>query len=367
MSVLCETLVALNLTLGVFCQPVDNAKAVALPDDDKNAWAVSPPPPAPKPKMPDFPPVVIQQAAPPPMPVPPPPPPPAPMVKKEPEKPNPYRVVLEAALSQRDSSMETGVEISPVSSGAPKAQLASLSPQSLHAPGLPPMAGPLDLPPPNTQDRYETEGKTSGLPVDNSRILAADRYISGILETGFNSQLDSAAGGEVIIQTSRDVFGYHGRNVLIPKGSRMICAYSSPGKQGQTRIGFTCKRILIAGHRAEIRQLNSVVGDAQGRGGTTGEVDDQFEKKYGTAFMLAGISTGVRIATAAAASNNQNSPLGNIADKGSEELSQKLGEISASVVEQMVNLESIVTISQGTRVQIRPSQDWYIQKIGEAQ
>ena len=221
--------------------------------------------------------------------------------------------------------------------------------------------------PPNTQERYEADSQTSGLPVDNSRIVAADRYIHGILEKGFNSQLDSAEGGEVIIQTSRTVFGYHGRNELIPPGSRIKCRYTSPGKQGVSRVGFDCYRLLRGNDRAELLQLSAAAGDVQGHAGVTGEVDNRFFEKYGTAIILASVSAATRLATAAAAANSENSPLGNIADKGSEELAQKFGEISASVTEQTVNLAQIITASQGTRVVIMPSQDWYIRKIGDKQ
>src|SRR3546814_3572501 len=72
---------------------------------------------------------------------------------------------------------------------------------------------------------------------------------------GVNSQINSQQGGSVIVQVSRDAFGYHNRNVLVPKGSRLICDYSSPRKQGETRLAFNCTRILMAGYRAEILQL----------------------------------------------------------------------------------------------------------------
>jgi len=356
MSVLCDTLVALNLTLGVFCQPAGDGKTVALPKDDPSAWAIKPPAPKPEPKTPEFPPVVIKQAAPPPPPAPPPPVPAVAKPEPKPEPPNPYRVALQAALSQSHHAPSTGFSV-PATGEDSNKKLASLTP---------PGTTPLDLPPPRTQERYETEGKTSGLPVDNSRIIASDRYIHGLLEKGFNSQLDSTSGGEVIIQTTRTVFGYHGRNELVPPGSRIKCKYISPTKQGVSRVGFDCYRLLRGGDRAEIRQLAASAGDVQGHPGVTGEVDNRFWEKYGTAIILATISATTRLATAAA-SNNENSPLGNIADKGSEELSQKFSEISASVTEQTVNLAQIITASQGTRVVIMPSQDWYIQKIGDTQ
>src|SRR3546814_7193639 len=51
----------------------------------------------------------------------------------------------------------------------------------------------------------------------------------------------------------------------------------------------------MAGYRAEILQLTTPVADAQGRGGITGDVDNRFWERYGTAFVLAGISAAVRL------------------------------------------------------------------------
>lgn len=356
MSTFCDALVALNLTLGVMCQPGEEIAPPTLPDDDKRVWEVTPPPPTPEAKTPTFPPVVIKQEAPPP----PAPPQPLPVVAPPPPPPNPYRLALEATLARHGGSSEGIMTLDgqkQLSGSENGVKLASL---------VAPAMDPLDLSQSKAKPKYDAPSTESGLPVDNERIVAADRYISGILETGINSQHDSGAGGTAIIQTSRDVFGYHGRKVLIPKGSRLICDYQGPGKQGETRIGFTCSRILMGGHRAEILQLASPVGDPQGHGGVAGEVDNRFWEKYGTAFLLAGISASVRIATASATTSNTDSTAV-VADKGSEELSQKLGEITASILEQTVNLAPIITIAQGTRVQIRPAKDWYIREMGENQ
>lgn len=105
----------------------------------------------------------------------------------------------------------------------------------------------------------------------------------------------------------------------------------------------------------------------------TGDVDTRFWDRYGTAFILAGISAGVRLATAAGtqttttttSTQTTGSTTSAIADKGAQELSQKLGEIAASDLERNINLMPIITISQGTRAQIRPAQDWYIRRIDD--
>ncbi|EPY00147.1 TrbI/VirB10 family protein, partial [Magnetospirillum fulvum] len=216
---------------------------------------------------------------------------------------------------------------------------------------------------------------TSTKPVDNSRIVTTDRYISGILETGINTQLDGATGGPVVIQTTRDVFGYHGRNILIPKGSRLVCAFKSLDKVGSTRAPLRCSRVLLGGHRAEIYGAKANVTDVQGALGISGEVDNRFFERYGTAFLLAGISAAVRASTAgiggSPTSSSSSSALGSSSSysdggalsQGSTELSQRLGEITASALEQTINLTPILKVAQGTRIQIRPDTDWYIAKV----
>jgi len=169
----------------------------------------------------------------------------------------------------------------------------------------------------------------------------------------------------VIIQTARDVFGYHGRKVLMPKGSRLICDYEPPEDIGSSRLAITCRRVLIAGHRAEIRDLESLVSDVQGRSGTSGEVDKRFWERYGTAFLLTGISTAVRFAnTFTQTTSEEPSPTQQTTEAGSAELSNRLGEISANVLEQTLDLKPIITVPQGTRIQIRPQTDWYIGALG---
>ena len=346
MSAWCDTVTALNLTLGVFCQPVEEVQPLVLPVDDPSTWDYKVEKPQVLPPAPRFPPVIIEAA-------PPPPPPAAPkprrIVKAKPSGPDPYKLALEQSLAASRGAVSSQTINFTTSSASP--DLGSFTAPS----------GPLSSSSPNTQDRYQDAGKVSGMPVDNARILAADRYIHGTIENGYHSQI---SGGEVIIQVSGDVFGYHGTNILIPKGSRMLCKDGGALKGGESRASFACYRIFMGGYRSEITQLKATVSDAQARLGVSDRYDPRFFEKYGTAFILTGISTAVRLATAAASSANQTSAVGSVTDKGAEELSTKLGEITASILEQTVNLSPIVTISQGKQVVIRPGQDWYISKPG---
>ncbi|GAA0570594.1 TrbI/VirB10 family protein [Caenispirillum bisanense] len=354
MSAVCDVALVLGLTLSGLCAPpAEPPPAAALPEDDEAAWSVpAPPAPPERPPAPAMPPVVITKVVQ--MPAPPPPDPPAP--PPAPPPPDPYRLAAQAAWNARTAARPTfDGSMSTYRANMPQLMPASLTPGPTVAP--PAVAAPAPKP------DYEGDRRVSSLPVDNSRIVTTDRYIVGVLETGINSQLDGSSGS-IVIQVSRDVFGYHGRNLLIPKGSRLVCDYESPDQIGASRLAVSCNRVLMAEHRAEIIELASAAGDVQGRAGFTGEVDTRFGERYGTALMLTGISTAVRLATAMASTGDKTADtLAQATDKGAEEMSTRFGEITASVLEQTIDLAPIITVPQGTRVQIRPSADWYIREV----
>ena len=368
MSAFCDLALALGLTLSGTCQPAAPA-ANPLPADDPHAWSfkapepkVEAPPPAPK-----FPPVVITKIIREPAPAPAPPPSPPPSAPEAPAGPDPVEQAITAAYQRRAAGIDAWGEVA-----APVSQVTT--PEGGMAP-----PSPLDLAAmvhSGSTSKYKEKRITSSGPVDNSRIVTTDRYISGILETGINTQLDGSTGGPVVIQTTRDVFGYHARNILIPKGSRLVCEFKSLSKVGASRAPLTCSRILLGGSRAEIYGAKAHVTDVQGALGVSGDVDNRFFERYGTAFILAGISAAVTAASNGANSvqtSSTSSALGSTSSyngtsgalaSGATQLAQQLGQITAATLQQTINLAPILRVAQGTRVQIRPNTDWYIAKMG---
>ncbi|MBB4268261.1 TrbI/VirB10 family protein, partial [Roseospira visakhapatnamensis] len=253
-SALCELALALGLTLGGHCvAPPVPVPASDLPPDDPGAYALpDPPPPAPAPAPAPvvMPPIIIEKVLPAPA-----PPAPAPVVVQPPPPPPPPDPMATALAALWAGARGAPGTLRPVVAGLPPAAPAMPATRDMAA---------LDLATPATAD-YGGPRRTSSPPVDNTRIITADRYITGILETGINSQVGGDDTGTVVVQTARDVYGYHGRKVLMPKGSRLICDYQAPEDIGSSRLAITCQRVLIAGHRAEIRNLDSLLSDVQGR------------------------------------------------------------------------------------------------------
>lgn len=358
MSMFCDLALAAGLTLSGTCQPA-TAVHDPMPTDEPSAWsykAAEPPPaPAPPPPAPTFPPVIIQKEIIREVPA---PAPPSPVPEKS--GPDAYEQGVRASYMARSNGGQAWTPIV-ADSGGSDPQIASMT----HMPMPLDMGATIGVP---GEKKYKEHGVTSTGPVDNARIVTTDRYISGILETGINTQLDGASGGPVVIQTTRDVFGYHDRNILIPKGSRLVCAFKSLDKIGASRAPLKCTRVLLGGSRAEIFSIKANVTDVQGALGISGEVDNRFVERYGTAFILAGISTAVRAASGGGTTATQSlsnttqtmSSNGGALSSGSQELSQRLGEITASTLQQTLNLTPILKVAQGTRIQIRPDTDWYI-------
>ena len=365
-STLCTVLLSMSLTFGGVCLD-EEGEVLQLPEEDPGVWDAAPPAPAPPPPAPSFPPVIIQQevappAPPPPPPEPPAPPPPPPPPPPEPEPaPDPYRVWLEARRGQFVQPVSLNWDEIPLVKKR-DSDPNTVSPLNAPATG----AGTFSPPAVKPDPAYDYESTVSTEPVSNERVITTDRYITGIIETGINTQLSSEEGGDVIIQVSRPVYGYGTRNILIPPGSRLVCSYESPDSINASRIGLTCKRILMAGdrqgRRVEITELEAPVGNQQGHAGVAGKVHNHFFKKYGTALLLTAISASVR-ASAGLVDDDKEKSTSKALSSGSEEVSTRFGEITASILEKTVNIAPVITISQGQRVQIRPRKDWYLAEV----
>jgi len=115
---------------------------------------------------------------------------------------------------------------------------------------------------------------------DPTTTVMQGTIIPAVLETALNSDLPGYARAIV----SREVRGFDGRRIVIPRGSRLIGQYKSGLSTGQSRAFIVWTR-LIRPDGVSIA-LGSPVMDEAGRVGLGGKVDRHFLQRFGGAMLL---------------------------------------------------------------------------------
>ena len=104
--------------------------------------------------------------------------------------------------------------------------------------------------------------------------------IPAVLETA----LDSDLPGYTRAVVSRDVRGFDGSTVLIPRGSRLIGQYKSGVALGQSRVFVIWTRVIRPDGVSV--QIGSPATDPLGRAGLDGKVDNHFFTRFGGSILL---------------------------------------------------------------------------------
>jgi type IV secretion system protein VirB10 len=115
--------------------------------------------------------------------------------------------------------------------------------------------------------------------------------IAAVLETA----LDSSRAGAARAIVSRDVMGFDGTRILIPRGSRLYGEYTADVTSGQKRALIRWQRLTRPD--GVIVDLDSPSADPLGRAGVEGKVDSHFFARFGSAILQSVLDIGVGLAT----------------------------------------------------------------------
>jgi type IV secretion system protein VirB10 len=129
---------------------------------------------------------------------------------------------------------------------------------------------------------------------NRSMTVPQGYLIPVVLETAF----DSTRPGYARAIVSRDVRGFDGKYILIPRGSRLIGDYKSVVAQGQNRAIISWTR-LIRPDGMTIG-LDAPAVDPVGRGGVAASVNTHFFAKLGNALLQSTVALGQALAGRAA-------------------------------------------------------------------
>jgi type IV secretion system protein VirB10 len=135
----------------------------------------------------------------------------------------------------------------------------------------------------------------SGIFTNRSTTVAQSTLIPAVLETAFDSRRPGFARAVV----SRDVRGFDGTKVLIPRGSRLTGEYRSDIQPGQKRALINWTR-LIRPDGVTIA-LGSPTADTLGRGGVRGKYNSHFFERFTGSILQSALDIGANVASRAAA------------------------------------------------------------------
>ena len=184
---------------------------------------------------------------------------------------------------------------------------------------------------------------------DLSTTIIEGTVIAAVLETALNSDLP----GYVRAVVTREVRGFDGSKVLVPRGSRLIGQYKSGVALGQSRT-FVIWTRMIRPDGVTI-ELSAPATDGLGRGGLDGDVDTHFFERFGGAVLLSLLNLGVGAAVDAGDTNIVIASTRAGVDAG------------ASAVTSGVNIAPTVTVPQGAPVRVFVSQDLDFSTVGSVE
>jgi type IV secretory pathway VirB10-like protein len=280
------------------------APQVAAPPPPPAPVAVAPPPPAP---------ILVQAAA----------PQIAPQVAPAPDTHSPAMVV---DFSQAPAA---GVTVTPVVAGGPGAA-AGASDDKLSA-----------------DERFSAKVGGSNVDVahssrlhDVSHTAPQGTVIPAILETAINSDLP----GFVRAVVSRDVRGFDGTTVLIPRGSKLVGQYRSGVALSQTRAFVVWSRVLTP--EGVSIDIGSPGTDPLGRGGLEGETDTHFFQRFGSAILLSVMGAGLNALTER--DTNTAIIIGS---------TQQANQVASIALQKQIDIPVTIKVPQGTPLQVFITRD----------
>jgi len=179
---------------------------------------------------------------------------------------------------------------------------------------------------------------------DLGRIVPQGFVIPAVLETAIDSDLPGAVRAVV----SRDVRGFDGAQVLIPRGSKLIGQYRSAAAIGQTRAFVIWSRIITpAGVSIDV---GSPATDRLGRGGLAGTADTHFFERFGSSILLTLVTAGAEYLAQGHNNGGGNTALV-IGSAG------QANQLATVALQKQIDIPTTIRVPQGAPVQVSVVRD----------
>ncbi|MDD3669062.1 MAG: TrbI/VirB10 family protein [Alphaproteobacteria bacterium] len=200
-------------------------------------------------------------------------------------------------------------------------------------------------------------------PVDMSRVVLKDKAIPAVLAHSIDSRFTNVPASAIV---ERNVYSEHGRNIIIPAGSRLIgTAQEGAGQDKVAKLQITWQRLIRPDGAAFIFEATS--GDAQGRGGIAAYLDEELVKKYGLPLL----STTVTSAISYMMATNQDlqttesgtvvqSARSQAAADARQNFIDSMGKIFQQLLDEAKIIPPVVYVPSGTRMTVYANEDLWL-------
>ena len=197
-----------------------------------------------------------------------------------------------------------------------------------------------------------------------SNVIAQGRIIDAVLETAINSQL----AGNVRAIVTRNVYGEIGKNILIPKGTRLYGSYQATTgtNPSQDRLIITWTRLIRPD--GVTATINSFAADQFGRSGIQGVVDKKYYETITSSVLISVIPLISAVAARAiTGASNQTTSLNSQTgtsmitsdpiNTASTSFINSISTSSKDILKEMFDTAVTIRINQGSRLRIVVNQD----------
>lgn len=206
------------------------------------------------------------------------------------------------------------------------------------------------LPPSNSAAASGSNRIRAGRLENPSTTVIQGTLINAVLETA----LDSTRPGQTRAVVTRDVYGFDGKRLLIPRGTRLYGSYEADVAQGQKRAQVRWTRLLRPDGVSVA--LDSPGADPLGRAGVAGKVNSHFFQRLGNALIGTTASVGSALVTRSIVSS---SPVVVAVPGATQSVSQTVTPSSTQIM-------PTLTVRQGTRITVFVQHDLDFTSVDEA-
>ena len=198
--------------------------------------------------------------------------------------------------------------------------------------------------------------------VDMSEMIFADKPIPAVIARS----IDSSNPAPITAYVERNVYAESGRNVIIPAGSRLMGTLG--GVSASTETSSESAKVQISWERL-VRPdgvtfvFQGLTGDAQGRGGALGYLDQQLFKKY-TLPLATVLMTSASSYLLAAPDKNSGTETESSRQQAANDARQnfldQMNQIFQMILNDKTNIRPLTYIPAGTRIIVYPNVDLWM-------